>query len=406
MYALAVDIGASSGRHILGHIENGKLVMQEIYRFPNGIKEKNGHLCWDTNTLFSEILKGMKVAKAMGICPDTMAIDCFGVDFALIDDDGNLVFDTVSYRDNRTQGLSLDTSKLIPDEVFYERTGLAPNDIRSVYQLLSIKNSGQDLDKATQFLQLPDYFNFLLTGVRANELTNSETTLLFNLKEKDFDREVLKKLGIPDKIFKKPLPPATVIGRLTPEIQKEVGFSCKVVLPASHDTISAMLVSPDDASVIISSGTWSMLAVYIDEPILTEESRKADLMNMYIDDGRYLYMKGIMGMWFIQSIKKNLEDRYSFAELSDMARSSDFSGRIDVNATEFASPENMIEAIKTYFIKKGEAAPDDICDVLACVYHSLAQNYADTIKEIERITEKTYQNITIIGGGSQDDFLN
>lgn len=406
MYALAVDIGASSGRHILGHIENGQLITEEIYRFSNGITEKNGHLCWDTDMMFKEIINGMKVAKNMGIIPDSIGIDCFGVDFVLIDDDGNRVGDSVSYRDSRTKGMRDEIRKTFSDEFLYKKTGSAGGDISSVCQLLSIKRDSKDLEHATSFLQLPDYFNFRLTGIRANELTNSERTFLLNVDSGEFDKELIEAYGLPSGIFKTPLPPTTVLGELSEDIEKEVGYSCKVILTASHDTISAMLAAPYEDSIIISSGTWSMFGVHLKNPVLTEDSQKLKLANVRIDKDSVLLFTGYTGLWIIQSIKKNLGDRYGFGELSDMARTSDYSGRIDISASEFVAPENMIDAITDYLVKNGEEGPKDICDILSCVYHSMAIKYAKTFSDFEAVTNKKYPSVTILGGGNRDEYLN
>ena len=270
VYYLAVDIGATSGRVMLGTLKNGKIATEELHRFSNGAVRRNGHLCWEVDRLFLEIKKGMRKCTEMGISPKSISVDCFGVDFVLLDKDGNIVGDTVSYRDNRTAGLS-EKAPLSHYEL-YRRTGMEDGEISSVYQLLYLKNETNELDKAARFLHLPDYLNYLLTGIDANEFTVSQTSSLVNVETGDYDGKTLAELGIPKRLFKKPLLPGTVLGRIQPEIAAETGIDCDVVLSASHDTVSAAVAVPcSDDCIFISSGTWSMIGTYIPDAIICED---------------------------------------------------------------------------------------------------------------------------------------
>ena len=405
MYYLAVDIGASGGRHILGHVAEGKIVTEEVHRFPNGAVKKGGRLVWEWERLFTEIKAGMKKCKELGKVPVSMGIDCFGVDFALLDGQGNLIGETVSYRDSRTEGMA--ESGRIDKEWLYQKTGKPVGDIHSLYQLMCIRDTSDELERAERFLHLPDYFNYLLTGIAANEYTNSETALLINPKTRDFDSEILEKAGIPEKLFEKPLMPMTVLGDLTEAVQKEVGYNCKVVLPPTHDTISAFLtVDTDEENLFISSGTWSMMGAFVKEPLLAKEGMEKGYSNMYIREGVTAYVKGITGLWMIQSVKKELNDKYGWEEMYRMAANSDYVEAIDVDDACFMAPESMIEAVKEHLRKTKGEAPEGIDAILNAIYHGLAKKYAQVAEELEALTGKNCNRIQIVGGGSKNLYLN
>ena len=247
-YYLAVDIGASSGRHILGWLENGKIRIEEIYRFENKLVNKNGHLCWDLDHIFHEVLSGLKECKRLDRIPKTMGIDTWGVDFVLLDEYGNLLGNTVAYRDNRTQGMDQKVYETISEQELYSRNGIQKQLFNSIYQLLAIKeHEPQLLHKAARFLMIPEYLNYLLTGVAKNEYTNATTAQLVNAKTQDWDYELMNKLGIPHKIFSKLNMPKTTVGELSDKIVKLVGFKTEVVLPATHDTGSAVMAVPTNS---------------------------------------------------------------------------------------------------------------------------------------------------------------
>ncbi len=407
MYYLAVDIGASSGRHILGSVQDGKIVIEEVYRFKNGNVKRNGHLCWELDRLYTEIKNGMKKCAEIGKKPSFMGIDCFGVDFVLLDKDNNILGDTIAYRDDRTDGMPEAVYEKIPYDTLYARTGVQTQRYNSIYQLYSIKTTSDNLDKAERYLHIAEYFNFLLTGIQKNEFTVSSTTQLLNAETQDFDSEILSTLGFPSKIFAKPEMPGTVVGRLTADVAAETGLDCTVMLAPAHDTASAVMAVPTmEPCMYISSGTWSLMGTLLPKMNGSEAGRKAGLTNEGAHDGQVRYLKNIMGLWIIQSIKKELHDEYSFGQLCDMAMASSYEGKIDVNDDMFLAPESMLGAIRTYLTDKGEAAPSSTGDILRCVYQSLAQSYSETVREIEEITGNHYDVIHIIGGGSKDTYLN
>lgn len=406
-YYLAVDIGASSGRHILGSIENGKIILEEVYRFENGLEEKDGHLCWNFDRLFSEIKSGLKRCGELGKIPSSIGIDTWGVDFVLLDKSGSVLGNTIAYRDSRTSGMDSEVAKIIEPNDLYTRTGIQKQIFNTIYQLTALKKEHPDyLEKAESFLMVPEYFNFLLTGLKKNEYTNATTTQLVNAKTRTWDTELMTKLGINSSIFGELSLPKTVVGNLLPAIRDEVGFDCEVVLPATHDTGSAVMAVPANDGIYLSSGTWSLMGVELTEPDCSIHSQNMNFTNEGGYDYRFRYLKNIMGLWIIQSARRELDRKYSFDELCDMARSSDsFQSRIDVNNSSFLSPKNMTQAIKDYCENTKQKVPQTIGELFACIYHSLASSYGETVREIEVITNRTYPVIHIVGGGAKDDYL-
>lgn len=409
-YYLAVDIGASSGRHILGHMENGKIILEEVYRFENKLVNKNGHLCWDFTHLFNEIVNGMRECKNIGKIPITMGIDTWGVDFVLLDENDEVLGDTVAYRDSRTNGVDRELYKIISENELYERTGIQKAIFNSIYQLYAIKLANPEyIENAKTFLMVPEYFNFLLTGVKKNEYTNATTGQLVNAKTKDWDDEIIKRLGLNREMFLKLNLPKTEVGSLKDEIKEKVGYDLTVILPATHDTGSAVMAVPanGDDFIFLSSGTWSLMGIERMEADCSDESKKYNFTNEGGYDYRFRYLKNIMGLWMLQSIRREQEVKYSFQELIKMAQSaSDYKVVVDVNDSSFLAPDNMEEAIKEYCRNNNLEVPDTLPKVLAVIYNSLAKSYADTVNEIEQITGKTYSKLHIVGGGCQDQYLN
>ena len=409
-YYLAVDIGASSGRHILGCLENDRITLEEIYRFENGMVKKDGSLCWELDQLFTEIKNGLKKCKEAGKIPFSMGIDTWGVDYVLLDAKDQVIGKTYGYRDKRTQGMDEKVYQVISEEALYLRTGIQKQIFNTIYQLMAVKTKyPEDMERAEHLLMIPDYFHFLLTGKKYNEYTNATTTQLVSPVTKDWDYELMDQLGYKKEIFGKILTPKNSVGSFKADIAAEVGFDCEVVLPATHDTGSAVLSVPaaDDDYLYISSGTWSLMGI---EKAVAESSlvsKGANFTNEGGVDYRFRYLKNIMGLWMIQSVRHELEDAYSFAELCELAaQAGNFTSRVDVNAEAFLSPDNMTEAIKEYCRTTNQTVPDTVGELAACIYQSLADSYADTVKEIEQITGKTYHRIHIIGGGSNAGYLN
>ncbi len=401
-YCLAIDMGASSGRHILGYVENGKLQLEEIYRFENGIIDIDGTLCWDIEHLFNEIKNGLKECDRRGIYPETVAIDTWGVDYVLLDKDKKEILPAISYRDSRTLGIPEEVDKIIPRDKLYKLTGIQATNYNSIYQLYCDKKSGR-LDNAEYFLMMPEYFSFKLTGEIRNEYTLTTTGGLVNVNTFERDEELLNKLGIDKKIFAPLSMPGTVVGNLSDEVKAEVGFDTTVILCASHDTASAVAAcSVGDNGIYVSSGTWSLIGTENAEPVICEKAMNSGFTNEGGVFHRYRFLENIMGMWLLQSIRKNLDKKYTYDEMMKMAMESDFTEYINPNAEDFLAPDNMIEAIRNYLGK-----PDlPIGDVINSVYHSLARAYNEAVKGIEEISGKTIDVINIVGGGCKDIYLN
>lgn len=406
-YYLSVDIGASSGRHILSHVENGKLVLEEVYRFENGMEDINGSLIWDYKKLFANVLEGMKECKKIGKIPVSVGIDTWGVDYALIDADGEVIGDVYAYRDGRTDEPIKKLHKIIPFETLYERTGSQFQIYNTIYQLYTDKLSGK-LEKAERFLMMPDFFNYLLTGVMKNEFTNASTTGLLSAKTREWDMQTIKEIGLPEKLFVELSDPATLVGELKPEIEKEVGYQLKVVLPATHDTASAVIAVPEiNRPLYISSGTWSLLGIESPVAISTTDALNENFTN----EGGYArstrFLKNIMGLWMIQCVRREYGKKYGWGDFVTMAKAvKDFDSIVDVNDRSFLAPESMIDAIKDYCKKTNQKVPETPGEIALCVYDSLAVCYDKAVKTIEKITGTTFDVIHVVGGGCQNGYLN
>lgn len=425
-YYLAIDLGASSGRHILGHMENGKIILEEIYRFDNIQVRKNGHDCWNIEEIYLNILGGLRACREEGKIPKTIAIDTWAVDYVLLDEKKQLCCDCVAYRDARTEKMDENVYQLISPEELYRRTGIQKQIFNTIYQMAAQKEEKpEELTRAAHFLMVPEYLNFRLTGEIVNEYTNATSTNLVNTEMKTWDYELIRKLGFPERIFGELAMPGTVVGELTESVQKIVGFNSTVVLSATHDTGSAYLAVParDDHAVYLSSGTWSLLGVENKKPITTEESRLQNFTNEGGYEYRFRYLKNIMGLWMIQSIRRELNGvdyvegkgtarqknqvQVGFGELSDAARRAEyFKSIVDVNDNRFLSPESMIQEIKNACGESGQPVPQNVGELMQCVYRSLAGCYADAVKILTALTGKQYTSINIVGGGCQDNYLN
>ncbi|MCR5772153.1 MAG: rhamnulokinase [Butyrivibrio sp.] len=441
---LAVDIGASSGRHIIGRVDNGIMKLQEVYRFENGVSEKNGHLCWDINLLYQNIIDGIRECRNQNLTPDTMGIDTWGVDFVLLDSDGEILGDTVAYRDERTDGIrqELEDKGILSFDDLYSKTGIQYQKFNTIYQLVALqKEHPEYMEQAESFLMIPDYLNYKLTGIKSNEYTNASTTALVDAKTCDWDYELIEKLGLPKKIFGKLSKPGTKLGRFTQEVRNYVGFDLDVILPATHDTGSAYLAVParDDKAVFLSSGTWSLMGVENKESITNGESKEANFTNEGGYNNTYRYLKNIMGLWMIQSVRREIGEitgtKPSFPELIEAAKQAkDIDVVLDVDDARFLAPKSMIEEIKKACEDAGETLsnvrddspsekndsdgkkiegceattclPAGTGEVMAVIYNSLSDDYRRTVETLEKLTGNKYTSINIVGGGSQDMYLN
>lgn len=399
-YYLAVDIGASSGRHILSHIENGKLVLEEIYRFENNLVADETGLVWDIDSLFAEVLCGIKKCKEIGKIPRSIAIDTWGVDYVLLDENRKEIKPCYCYRDSRTSAVIDEVESLVSPTELYAKTGIQKQNFNTIYQLYADKKNGR-LQNAKYFLMMPEYLSFKLTGVCKNEYTNATTTGLVNANEKTWDADIIYALGLTEVPFLPLSLPSSHVGFLSEDIQKAVGFNCAVLFAPSHDTASAVCACPMmDNDLYISSGTWSLIGTEITEPILSDSARILNFTNEGGIDYRFRFLKNYMGMWLFQNIRRNLNKSMTYDEMMELAKSSNSYKYFDVNDSTLVAPKNMIDAIGKLI------GSDDLGLILNSAYHSLAKSYSEAVTEIEAVTGKRFNAIHIVGGGCQDKYLN
>ncbi len=408
-YYLAIDIGASSGRHILAHKEDGKIVLEEVYRFPNGMVDNNGELVWEADRLFVEIKNGMKKCKELGKIPVSVGIDTWAVDFVLLDEKGERMGNATAYRDGRTRGMDEKVYEIINEDDLYARTGIQKQIFNTIYQLMAVKEKEPErLFGAKKLLLIPDYFNYLLTGKAVTEYTNATTMQLVSPETKDWDFDLIEKLGYPKEIFMEINMQVSELGSLTKEMQEEIGYDCKVVLPATHDTGSAVMAVPSnkEAALYISSGTWSLMGTELSGANCSKESKACNLTNEGGYDYRFRYLKNIMGLWMIQSVKKEIGGELGFGEICDMASKSSITSIVDCNDDRFLAPANMTKEVQAACAESGQQVPEEIAEVAAVIYNSLAQCYKEAVTEIEKMTGLSYDSIHIVGGGANADYLN
>lgn len=390
-YCLAIDIGASSGRHIVGWREDGELRTEEIYRFPNGVKEQNGHLTWDIDALLAHVKTGIDKAKEAFPSIESLSIDTWGVDYVLLKGDKE-VYPCYAYRDSRTEAVIPQVHERMPFSELYRRTGIQFQPFNTIYQLYADKLSGR-LAGVTDFLMMPEYLLWKLCGVKAHEYTNATTGGMVSAETGAFDMEIIQALDLPEHLFGTLSQPGTVIG----EYQ---GIKC--VLCATHDTGSAVEGIPMEGNhPYISSGTWSLLGVKTPKPITNAASELANWSNEG-GVGYNRYQKNIMGMWLINRLRDELCPDKPFSEIVSEAEASDFDETVDANAPAFLAPESMKAAFDTALTDK----PQTVGDYFRCAYRSLALCYMNAIQELQHNTGEHYDRIYIVGGGAKNDFLN
>lgn len=395
-YYLAIDIGASSGRHIVGWRDNGEIQTKEVFRFPNGVKRENGHLVWDIEALFSNVLLGIKEAFRRYPKIESLSVDTWGVDYVLLDGKREIL-PVYAYRDGRTEAVIPKVHEIISFSELYSLVGCQFQPFNTIYQLYDDKLNGR-LDKATDMLMIPEYLMWKLCGVKAREYTNATTMGMVN---GEFDMEIVRRLGYPEHLFPTLSQPKRVLGDLLPEIAEMVGGNCRVILCATHDTGSAVEGIPMEGNEpYISSGTWSLLGVKTERPITDKGSELANYSNEG-GVGYNRYQKNIMGMWLVNELQRELCPDTPFTEIVKMAEESKCEALVDANGQEFLAPDSM----KAAFDKSTEGI-ENTCDYFRCAYRSLALSYKKAIEELEANTGKTYEKIYIVGGGAKNVFLN
>ncbi len=399
-YYLAIDIGASSGRHIVGWKEGDQIQTDEVYRFPNGVKEVNGHLVWDIESLAEHVIKGVKAAFERYPQIQSLAVDTWAVDYVLMSGDEEIL-PCYAYRDRRTERAIERVHEAVPFRELYARTGIQFQPFNTVYQLYDDKLS-DILDGATDFLMIPEYVNYVLTGRKLHEYTNATTTGLVNARTGEYDGEIIARLGFPERLFGKLYPAGTCVGELKPEIARAVGGQTEVVLCASHDTASAVEGIPMEGnSPYISSGTWSLLGLKVPSAITDDNSRTANYSNEG-GVGYYRYQKNVMGMWVVNRLRGELCPEKSFPQIEAEARRSAYRGCVDVNDGRFLAPDSMKEAFDSCLSDK----PQTVGDYFRCAFFSFAVTYRTALDELKRNSGKDFDTLYIVGGGAKNKLLN
>lgn len=387
---LAIDIGASSGRHIVGWIENGAWRTDEVYRFPNGITESDGHLVWDIDALLGHVKAGIALAKER-YAIESLSIDTWGVDYVLLNGD-ETVYPVYAYRDHRTETVIEKVHEKAPFSTLYRRTGIQFQPFNTVYQLFADKEAGR-LETSTDFLMIPEYLMYRLCGVKSREYTNATTGGMVNAETGEYDPKIIEALGLPKRLFHPLQQPGTAIGTCE---------GIKVVLCATHDTGGAVEGIPMEGNEpYISSGTWSLLGVKTKKPLTDAASEAANWSNEG-GSGYNRYQKNIMGMWLPNRLRAELCPEKPWSEITAEAEASAFDETVDANANVFLAPESMQAAFDSALEQKPRTAGD----YFRCAYRSLALSYKQAIEELERNTGRTYDKLYIVGGGAKNGFLN
>ena len=395
-YYLAIDIGASSGRHIVGWREGGEIKTKEVYRFPNGVTKQDGHLVWNIERLVDNVIAG--IGEAFKLYPEivSLSIDTWGVDYVLLDGDKE-IYPVYAYRDGRTEAVIPKVHEIIPFSELYSKVGCQFQPFNSIYQLYDDKLNGR-LDIATDMLMIPEYLMYKLCGVKAREYTNATTMGMVN---GEFDMDIVRRLGYPERLFPKLSQPKTVLGDLLPDIAQKVGGNTRVVLCATHDTGSAVEgILMEENSPYISSGTWSLLGVKTPKPITDKGSEEANYSNEG-GVGYNRYQKNIMGMWIVNELQRELCPDTPFPEIVKMAEQSKCEAILDANAQELLAPESMKAAFDSL-----TSGLESTADYFRCAYKSLALSYKKAIDELEANTGTKYEKLYIVGGGAKNTFLN
>ena len=391
---LAFDFGASSGRAIKAFFDGSKITYEEIHRFENIPKEVDGHVCHDVDMIFGEIKTAIEKAGEI----DSIAFDTWGVDYALIDKDGKLIHEPYHYRDERTKGaLAKAFEKISPDELYGE-TGNQIMNINTLFQLISDDN----LEKADKLLFMPDLFAYLLTGKKICELSIASTSQMLDMKEKVFSKKILDVFGINEDLFPEICDSATINGDYN---------GVPVISVAGHDTQCAVAAMPTDSenAAFLSCGTWSLIGCELDEPIMTEKSNSLELSNEMGANVKINFLKNISGLWLIQETRRDLaktDRKYSYNELEMMARESEkFRSFIDPDAPELSAHGNLPDKIRAYCKSTNQPVPETIGQIVRCIYESLALKYRLALEQIAECTNKKFDTLHLMGGGTKDGFL-
>ncbi|WP_027955220.1 rhamnulokinase [Halobacillus kuroshimensis] len=416
MNVLAFDLGASSGRAVIGHLEQGELQIKEIHRFSNDPVQVGPHLHWDILRLFFEIKQGILKAVQLGYNDiESLAIDTWAVDFGLLDKNGELLANPYHYRNDHTNGLVEEVNHLLSSEEIFSKTGIQFMPINTIYHLYAMKKADNvALHQAEDFMMIPDLLRYFLTGVKSNEVTNATSTQLFNTDSMDWDDSLIKTLGLPEHIFKAPVKPGTVVGKVTQRICKELKLeeAIPVVTVGEHDTASAVVAVPhvgEESFAYLSCGTWSLLGTEVSQPIKTKQALEWNMTNEGGVDDTFRLLKNIMGLWLQQECMRVWEkegESVTYQQLNEaIEKSPPFKALIDPDDQRFIKPENMPEAIQQYCFETNQEVPQTKGEILRCVLESLALKYRFVLERLEKLTNEKFTCLYMVGGGIQNRLL-
>lgn len=407
----AVDLGATSGRTILGSLVDGKLVQRELTRFPNPIIETGGHFFWDIYALYNEVVRGLKVVATEGIEIASIGIDTWGVDFVMIGKDGGVLRNPYCYRDPHTDGAMEEFFKRVPKEKVYEKTGIQFMQFNSLFQLATLKrNHDSALEAADKILFVPDALTYMLTGEAVCEYTILSTSQLLDPRTKRMDSELLEAVGLKESQFGRYVQPGEVVGHLSAEVQKMTGLGAvPVVAVAGHDTGSAVAAVPaeNERFAYLSCGTWSLLGVETKNAIINEQSYANNFTNEGGIEGTTRFLKNICGMWLLERCRKEWTNAPADVNQinQDSMEAEAFRSFIFPDAPDFANPVSMVEAIQNYCRRTGQPVPEDYRAMARCIFESLAMRYRQVLGYLKEMAPFPIEKLHVIGGGSRNGYL-
>ena len=409
---IAVDLGAGSGRVFLAGVDPGEFLLEEIHRFQYPPSEKDGNLRWDLGHIFAEIRSGLKAAgeraRSLGREITSLGIDSWAVDYGLIGSGGELIADPVCYRDDRTKDAMEQVFARVPRSEIFEKTGIQFQNFNTLYQLFSEKRR----DEAAGLLLLPDLLNYFLTGKKAAEYTNATTTQFLNAASGDWDHDLLERLGLPSGILQQLVPAGTDLGPIKPEIAAELGLEgVHVVAPATHDTGSAVAGAPlGENSAYISSGTWSLIGVELEQALITDDVAKHNFTNEGGVYGTVRFLKNVMGLWLLESCRREWKAAGMDVEydtlLAEVSAAKEFKAFIFPDDPRFLNPPSMLAAINEQLAETGQECENSPAAISKVIFDSLAFRYASVLRSIESLTGKNISSIQILGGGGRNGYLN
>lgn len=406
----AVDLGATSGRTILGSIADGKLMQRELTRFPNNIIQTGGHFFWDIYALYAEIIRGLKVVADEGIEIASIGIDTWGVDFVMIGKDGGILRNPYCYRDPHTDGAMEEYFRRVPKEKVYEKTGIQFMQFNSLFQLATLKkNHDSALEAADKILFVPDALMYMLTGEAVCEYTILSTSQMLDPRTKKIDNELIDVIGLKESQFGRYVNPSDVVGTLTPEVQQMTGLGAvPVVAVAGHDTGAAVAAVPaeNERFAYLSCGTWSLLGIETKDAIISDKSYEYNFTNEGGIEGTTRFLKNICGMWLLERCRKEWTDAPDIAQLCKEAMEAPaFQSFINPDDAMFANPVSMVEAIQTYCKQTGQHVPQDYREMARCIFESLAMRYRQVLGYLKDMAPFAIEKLHVIGGGSRNAYL-